>query len=93
VVYQSRLSAQHQFSLVAEVGYTRDGTRLAEEGSSGPECIVTGGKGTMTTIYKGKTYWFCCTGCRDAFIDDPDGVIAEAEQRAAKKKAAVQTKP
>jgi YHS domain-containing protein len=49
---------------------------------------VSGGKGTMSTVYKGKTYYFCCTGCRDAFNDDPDGIIAEAAARAAKKKAA-----
>ncbi len=86
LLYQSRLQAQQQFALVAEVGYTREGTKLAEEGAGGPECIVSGGKGTMSVVYKGKTYWFCCTGCRDAFNDDPEGIIAEAAQRAAKKK-------
>jgi YHS domain-containing protein len=88
LLYQTRLEAQQQFALVAEVGYTREGTHLAEEGAAGPECIVTGGRGTMSTVYKGKTYWFCCTGCRDAFKDDPDGIIAEATARAAKKKGA-----
>jgi YHS domain-containing protein len=86
LIYQSRLKAQQQFSLVAEVGYTREGTRLAEEGLDGPECIVTGGKGTMSTVYKGQTYWFCCTGCRDAFTDDPDGIIAAYKEKQAKKK-------
>lgn len=86
LLYQARLQTQQQFALVAEVGYTREGTRLAEEGTNGPECIVSGGKGTMSVVYKGKTYWFCCTGCRDAFNDDPEGIIAEAAQRAAKKK-------
>lgn len=88
LLYQTRLKDQQQFALVAEVGYTREGTKLAEEGVDGPECIVTGGKGSSSTVYKGKTYWFCCTGCRDAFNEDPDGVIAEAAERAAKKKAA-----
>jgi YHS domain-containing protein len=90
VLYQSRLKEQQQFALVAEVGYTREGTKLAEEGVDGPQCIVTGGKGTSSTVYKGKTYWFCCTGCRDAFNEDPDGVIAEAAKRAAKKKDGAQ---
>jgi YHS domain-containing protein len=89
VLFQVRAKDQKQFARVAEVGYTRDGTRLAEEGVGGPECIVTGGKGTMSTVYKGKTYWFCCTGCRDAFLDDPDAIIAQAETKAAKKKAEV----
>jgi YHS domain-containing protein len=87
VLFQVRKKDQTQFTRVAEVGYTREGTRIAEESAGGPECIVTGGKGTMSTVYKGKTYWFCCTGCRDAFNDDPDAIIAQAEERAAKKKA------
>lgn len=86
VLFQSRLAEQSQFQRVAEVGYTREGTTLAVEGAGDPECIVTGGKGTSSTVYKGKTYYFCCTGCRDAFNDDPDGIIAEAERKAAKKK-------
>jgi YHS domain-containing protein len=87
VLFQARSKGQQQFARVAEVGYTREGTTLAEEGVVGPECIVTGGKGTMKTVYKGKTYWFCCTGCREAFNDDPDTIIAQAEEKAAKKKA------
>ena len=88
VLFQSRPKDQQQFTRVAEVGYTRDGTRLAEEGGGGPECIVTGGKGSMSTVYKGKTYYFCCTGCRDAFLDDPDAIIAQAEEKAKKKREA-----
>jgi YHS domain-containing protein len=92
VLFQVRSRDQKQFSRVAEVGYTREGTKLADDGVGGPECIVTGGKGTMSTVYKGKTYWFCCTGCRDAFNDDPDTIIAQAEARAAKKKAEAENK-
>ena len=67
------------------------GALLHAEVAGEPECIVTGGKGTMSTVYKGKTYWFCCTGCRDAFLDDPDMIIAQAEQKAAKKKEAAKS--
>ncbi|HVV99141.1 MAG TPA: YHS domain-containing protein [Planctomycetaceae bacterium] len=88
VLLEQRPANSDRFARIVEVGYTRDGTSLAVEGQDGPECIVTGGKGTMSTVYKGKTYWFCCTGCRDAFNDDPDGIIAEAAARAEKKKAA-----
>jgi len=87
VLLQVRKKDQPQFTRVGEVGYTREGTHLAEDTPSGPECIVTGGKGTMSTVYKGTTYWFCCTGCRDAFLDDPDTIITQAQERAAKKKA------
>ncbi|MBS0263047.1 MAG: hypothetical protein JSS02_13975 [Planctomycetes bacterium] len=88
VLFQTKGQGQTQFNRVAEVGYTREGTKLAEEGVGGPECIVTGGRGTMSIVYKGKTYWVCCSGCRDAFNDDPEGIIAQAAERAAKKKAA-----
>lgn len=92
VLFQVRPKDQQQFTRVAEVGYTREGTKLADEGGGGPECIVTGGKGSMSTVYKGKTYYFCCTGCRDAFLDDPDTIIAQAEEKAKKKKEAAAKK-
>ncbi len=86
VLFEKRPATGERFSRVVEVGYTREGTNLAVEGAGDPECIVSGGKGTMQITYKGKTYWVCCTGCRDAFNDDPEGIIAEAAARAAKKK-------
>jgi len=87
VLFQSRKAEQQQFTRIAEVGYTREGTRLAIEGQDGPVCIVTGGKGTSTVSYKGQTYYVCCTGCRDAFNDDPETILAEAARKrdAAKK--------
>ena len=92
VLFQTRPKDQQQFARVAEVGYTREGTKLAEDGGGGPECIVTGGKGSMSTMYKGKTYYFCCTGCRDAFLDDPATIITQAEEKAKKKKEAASQK-
>jgi YHS domain-containing protein len=87
VLFQVKKVEQEQFSRVAEIGYTREGTKLAIEGAGEPECVVTGGKGTSTIVYKGKTYYFCCSGCRDAFNDDPEGVIADYEKKLAKRKA------
>ena len=84
LLYQTRTSRATQFTRVAEVGYTRAGTRLAEAGVTGRECIVTGGLGTIQVEYKGKMYWVCCTGCREAFVDDPEGVLAEAAARVKK---------
>lgn len=81
VLHEKRLAEQQTFLRVAEVGYTREGTRLAFDGTTGPECIVTGGAGTMTVSYKGQTYYVCCTGCKQAFEDDPEGVLAEAAER------------
>jgi YHS domain-containing protein len=81
ILFEKKLATAASFNRVAEVGYTRDGARLATSASSGPECIVTGGTGTMEVKYKGQTYYVCCTGCRQAFEDDPEGVIREAAER------------
>ena len=81
VLYETRRAVQKSWRRVGEVGYTRKGTRLAERDSSGPECIVTGGEGTIAVSYKGKTYYVCCSGCKQAFDDDPDGVLAEYAER------------
>ena len=66
---------------MAEVGYTREGTRLADSDSTGPECVVTGGLGTIPVSYNGKTYYVCCSGCKQAFDADPEGILAEFAQR------------
>lgn len=87
VLFERREKKAGQFFRVAGVGYTRKGTSLAVAGAGEPECIVTGGKGTMKVSYKGKTYYVCCSGCRQAFNDDPDAVIAEYKARLAKRKA------
>ena len=86
VLFEKRAASQASFNRVAEVGYTRDGTRLATSSTSGPECIVTGGEGTMEVKYKGQTYYVCCSGCKQAFEDDPEGVIAEAAERRKREK-------
>jgi hypothetical protein len=72
---------------LAEVGYTRQGSGFGQ-GSTGPECVVTGGYGSIAVQHNGKTYYVCCTGCRDLFNDDPEGVLAEYRERKAKEKEA-----
>jgi YHS domain-containing protein len=68
------------FYRLGEVGYTREGVSFAV-GESGPICIVTEGRGSMTVSYKGKTYHVCCSGCRDLFNVDPEAILAEAAER------------
>ena len=87
ILMEKRPEQQSFFTRVAEVGYQRDGTRLAVAGNSGPECVVTGGLGTISVMYKGKSYYVCCTGCRDAFNDDPEGILADYQKRKAEEKA------
>jgi hypothetical protein len=52
-------------------------------GDARPECVVSGGLGTMAISYQGKTYHVCCSGCRDAFKDEPEKYIKEFEERKA----------
>lgn len=82
VLFEQRNKGQSFYYRLAEVGYTREGTRLADPGSGGPECIVTGGAGTIQVSYQGKTYFVCCSGCKQAFDEDPETYIAEAKQKA-----------
>ena len=41
------------------------------------ECIVSGGLGTIAVSYKGQTFYVCCSGCRDAFNENPEKYIKE----------------
>jgi YHS domain-containing protein len=82
VLFEQRNQGQSFYYRLAEVGYTRAGTKLAESGSGGSECIVTGGTGTVQVSYQGKKYYVCCSGCKQAFDEDPETFIAEAKQKA-----------
>lgn len=86
VLYQKRRESSKFLTRVAEVGYTRAGTSLAFEGAGEIECIVTGGKGTIKVSYKGQNYYVCCSGCKIAFDEDPEGVIAEYKRKVAERK-------
>jgi len=66
------------FSKKLEVGYTREGVTFGVEvGGKKPECVVTGGLGTMPVTFMGATYYVCCSGCRDAFNENPAKVVAD----------------
>jgi YHS domain-containing protein len=85
VLHERRRTRSTFYTRVAGIGYTRSGTRLAAA-NTGPLCIVTEGRGTSKVSYKGKTYWVCCSGCRDAFLEDPEGILAEAKKREVQRK-------
>ena len=68
---------------LGELGSTRVGATFAATGAAGPVCIVTGGRGTMQVSHNGKSYWVCCSGCRDLFNDDPTAVLADAASKKA----------
>ena len=63
-----------------QVGATKEGEPFAEV-AKGQECIVTGGRGTIAVMHDGKTYYVCCSGCKDAFKEEPAKYIAEFEKK------------
>lgn len=69
-----RASGSEAFVPIVETGNTRSGVQFAA-GATGPECIVTGGKATITVTYRGQTYYVCCSGCKEAFEADPESFI------------------
>ena len=84
LAYESVPSHDGPAVRLGEVGSTRVGASFAA-GESGPICIVTGGRGTIQVTHAGKSFWVCCSGCRDLFQDDPAAVLAEAAKKAAAK--------
>jgi hypothetical protein len=71
------------FNKQYQISYTKEGVTFGTAGDKKPECVVTGGLGTMAVSYGGQTYYVCCTGCRDAFNDNPAKIIAEYKKKKA----------
>jgi hypothetical protein len=67
------------------VAYNKEGESLGAKEKKN-ECVVSGGLGTMPVSYKGTTYYVCCSGCKDAFMENPEKYIKEYEARKAGKK-------
>lgn len=68
-----------------QVAATKEGESFGKQEKK-PECVVSGGLGTSTVSYKGVTYYVCCSGCRDAFNENPEKYIKEYNERKAKEK-------
>src|SRR5207253_8202143 len=62
------------FSPVYQMAGNKDGESIAGVAKK-PECIVTGGAASIKVSYKDKDYFVCCTGCRDAFLENPEKFI------------------
>ncbi len=78
--YEVKAAGRTSFKEIYRVGATKEGVAFAG-GDDKPECVVSGGLGTIPVTYKGRTYYVCCSGCRDAFNDEPDKYIKESEDR------------
>lgn len=81
--YEVKPQGRAAFVRLYRVGATKEGVAFAGSGNADPECIVSGGRGTIRVSYKGATYFVCCTGCRDAFQDDPEKFIREFQAKKA----------
>jgi hypothetical protein len=73
------------FAARYKVGATKEGEPFAA-GDGRPECIVSGGLGTIAVSHKGTTYYVCCSGCRDEFNANPEKYVKELEAKKGKKK-------
>jgi len=73
-LYESKSNATYR--RMAETGFTRQGSQFGKAAGYA-ECVVTGGKASMEVTHNKKTYYVCCSGCRDLFNEDPVAVLAE----------------
>jgi hypothetical protein len=78
--YEVRPQGKTSFTKRYQVGATKEGEAFAA-GDGQPECIVSGGLGTIKVAYKGQTYYVCCTGCRDEFNARPEKYVKEYGER------------
>lgn len=79
--YEARPEDRTLFRKVYQVGATKVGQPLVAAGDEiGPLCVVSYGPPLMTLTYKGKTYYVCCTSCRQEFRTDPEKYIKEYEE-------------
>jgi hypothetical protein len=68
-----------------QVACTKEGESLGGEEKK-VVCVVTGGLGKIAVTYKSQTYYVCCSGCKDAFEENPEKILKEFEARKTKKK-------
>lgn len=58
------------------VAATKEGMSLGGKEKK-TECVVSGGLGTTPVSFKGETFYVCCSGCRDAFAENPEKYVKE----------------
>ncbi|MSU78599.1 MAG: hypothetical protein EXS16_10965 [Gemmataceae bacterium] len=83
--YEVRAEGRALFAKKWTVGATKEGEAFAV-GSGASECVVSGGRGTSAVTHLGKTYYVCCSGCRDEFVASPARYVKEYEEKLKAKK-------
>lgn len=71
------------FNKVYVVAASKEGESLGKAEKKN-ECVVTGGLGTMAVSYMGETFYVCCSGCRDAFNEEPAKFVKAFKEKKAK---------
>lgn len=66
------------------VAATKEGESLAAKEKK-TICVVSGGLGTTPVSFKGETFYVCCSGCADAFRENPEKYVNEFKAKQAKK--------
>ncbi len=74
--YATRPKGTTVFARQYMVAASKEGESLGAAAKKN-ECVVTGGLGTIPVTYMGETFYVCCSGCRDAFNEDPAKFVRE----------------
>lgn len=80
LAYELQTGGKGLPSTVFKTTANKAGESLAGGGKKN-ECIVTGGLGTIAVSHNGKTYYVCCSGCRDEFNENPQKYIDAAAKK------------
>jgi hypothetical protein len=80
LAYEVQTGGKGLFTSVYKSAANKEGESLAGAGKKN-ECIVTGGLGTIAVSYMGKTYYVCCSGCRDEFNENPKKYVEAYEKK------------
>ncbi len=75
--YNTKADGSTLVKKVFEVAAGRDGESFAAAKEKKAVCVVSGGLGTSAVSYKGETFYVCCSGCAEAFKENPEKYIAE----------------
>jgi len=74
--YKTKPTSKKVYDKGYLVACNKEGDSLGGK-SEGKECPVSGGLGRIAVTFKGETFYVCCTGCRDAFNENPEKYVKE----------------
>lgn len=80
--YEKQDGGAGLFAAVYKSAGTKEGETFAGgKANKKPDCVVTGGAGTIPVSYMGKTYYVCCSGCKEEFEANPKKYVEAAEKK------------